>query len=467
MNDNIILLTDSYKQTHHRMYPLGLEYMHSYFEPRSGGEFDRVVFFGLQYFIKKYLAGRVVTEANIDEAEWFCREHFGDDHFNRSGWEHILRHYDGRLPVDIWAVPEGAVVPEGNVLFTIMNTDPVVPWLTNHLETLLVQVWYSTTVATISFHLRQMLSRALQKSGTPENIESRLHDFGLRGSTSIESAALGGAAHLLNFIGTDNIPACRLLQQYYSDIGETFMPGYSVPASEHSTITSWGEQHEVDAYRHIIERYPKGIVSVVSDSWDIFRAIQKIWGDELHDAVLARNGTVVIRPDSGDPLANLLRILATLGAKFDVRINSKGYRVLPDQLRLLQGDGITRESLPHIVDGLLEAGWSLDNVVFGSGGGLLQSCNRDTQRFAFKCSFVQVDGDPRAVWKKPASDLTKASKSGVLSLWKHAGKYTTCGEVAPVTPFGFERGVLQHVFHNGMITKHLRLEDIRQELLSY
>ena len=199
IGDNIILLTDSYKQTHPPMLPPGIKFLGSYFESRVGGEYDSAVFFGLQYILTKYFKGKVVTKDGIDEAEDFCKNHFGQDLFNKEGWEYILEKHSGRLPIDIYAVPEGSVVGQGNVLFTIENTDEKCAWLTNHLETLLVQLWYPCTVATISREQKKILKAALEKTGTPEKLPFMLHDFGYRGSTSVEAAGIGDAAHLVNF----------------------------------------------------------------------------------------------------------------------------------------------------------------------------------------------------------------------------------------------------------------------------
>ena len=459
MLNNIILMTDSYKQTHHLMYPPGTQYVYSYLEARAGGEIPETVFFGLNYLLQEYLVGQRVTLEDIAEAEEFCEQHFGNaDVFNRKGWMHIWRNHDGFLPLKINAVQEGKVVPESNVLLTIQNTDPECAWLVNHFETLLVQLWYPCTVATISRQQKKMLKEALEATGTVEKLPFMLHDFGYRGSTSVESAALGGAAHLLNFMGTDTIAGIELLRKYY-DTRSVGMPGFSVPAAEHSTITAWGENAEVDAYRHILNTFQSGLVSVVSDSWDIFAACEKLWGGELaYDVRSAEARTVVIRPDSGDPIEVILQCLNILSDKFGSTVNSKGYRVLPDYVRLIQGDGISRHTLPKIVDSLIWAGWSLDNIVFGSGGGLLQDCNRDTLRFAMKCAAVQVNGEWRDVYKRPASDPSKNSKQGKLKLTKNpAGIYTTIG--------ADEKGdnYLTPVFLNGI--KYLvddSLDNIRQ-----
>ena len=452
-NDNIILNTDSYKLTHWKMYPPGTRYVGSYFESRAGGEYDHACFFGLQYIMDKYLAGTRVTERSIDEAEELCRWHFDTDVFNRDGWEHILDSHEGRLPISIRAVPEGTVVPSSNVLLTVQNTDEAVPWLTNHVETLLVQLWYPCTVATISRAMRSLLGEKIGMTGMSGSLPRMLHDFGFRGSASVEAAALGGAAHLVNFDGTDNIPAMRLLVEHYG----AKAPGASVPAAEHSTITPWGREREADAYRHILERYPEGTVSVVSDSWDIVNACRSVWGGKLRDEINANPGRrLVIRPDSGDPLKMLPECLRVLGERFGFSVNGKGYKVLPRHVRLLQGDGISRRSLPMLLDAVARAGWAVENIIFGSGGGLLQDCNRDTLGFALKCNWADVGGQTRDVCKRPASDPGKNSKAGKLKLVASGNGYET-------VPLHDDRpDALREVFCDGKILRRTTLDEIRR-----
>ena len=430
LNNNLLLLTDSYKPSHALQTPAKTEKIYSYFESR-GGEFKEVVLFGPQYILKRYLEGPVVHLDAIREAEELYAAHLRPGIFNKAGWVHILRNHNGRLPVSIKAVPEGTVVPTHNVLMTIENTDPECYWLTNYLETLLVQAWYPSTVATISRHMKKVILSALERSGDPNLIGFKLHDFGCRGVSTMESAAIGGAAHLVNFMGTDTVPALQLLRDFY---GEK-MAGFSIPASEHSTMTSWGKEHEVDAYRNMLDKFPEGLVAVVSDSYDVYNAVSRIWGGVLRDRVLARNGTVIIRPDSGDPKKVVPDLLDLLGKKFETTTNDKGYKVLDPHVRLIQGDGIDRHSLVDILDAVMDRGWSADNVAFGSGGGLLQQCNRDTLKFAFKCSSAVVDGKERDVRKNPVTASWKSSKAGRLSLVHdkmfetvHGSKWATMSE---------------------------------------
>lgn len=451
LHDNLILLTDSYKLTHWKQYPPGTETVYSYFESR-GGWFDEVVFFGLQYYLDRYLAGEVIRASDIDAAEHFVANHLGDATlFNRAGWEHIVNKHGGRLPVRIRAVAEGTPVPTHNVLMTIENTDPACYWLPNYLETLLVQVWYGSTVCTLSRAMKRLILGFLETTGDPGLIDFKLHDFGFRGVSSVESAGIGGAAHLVNFRGTDTLAACTLAAEHYG----APMAGVSIPASEHSTITAWGQDHEVDAYANMLAQFPRGLVACVSDSFDVYRACSELWGRTLRDKVLARNGTLVVRPDSGDPATVVLEVLERLGAAFGSHVNPKGFRVLPPQVAVIQGDGIDYAMTRRILETLRDAGWSADNVAFGMGGGLLQKLDRDSQKFAFKCAEVTVHGQARAVFKDPVTDPGKRSKRGRMKLIRGEAGLET---VSPASPGD---DLLHDVFADGEILVRSDFEAIR------
>jgi nicotinamide phosphoribosyltransferase len=419
------LLTDSYKPTHWLQYPAGTTRVYSYFESR-GGEFKETVFYGLQYFLLKYLTDMDLTEEKVRAAAEFWEAHFGTpDLFNIEGWLHIVHDHKGKLPLEIKAVPEGTVVPTGNVLMTIENTCDKCYWLTNYVETILVETWYPSTVATLSRECKKVIDFYLKKNGTPkpEVRDFKLHDFGFRGSTSPESAGLGGSAHLVNFLGTDTAPALLVAMMYYG----ASMPGYSIPAAEHSTITSWGRDREGDAYENMLVKFRTSpLVAVVSDSYNIYKACEELWGERLRAQIMGRNGTVVIRPDSGDDIPAVLKeVLRILGEKFGYSINEKGYKVLDPHVRIIQGDGIDRHTLGEILAALDEAGWSTDNIAFGSGGGLLQKVNRDTSKYAFKCSLALVAGEWIEVYKDPITDHGKRSKRGRMKLVKRIGHYET------------------------------------------
>jgi nicotinamide phosphoribosyltransferase len=456
MQPNIILLTDSYKVSHYKQYPAGTTQIYSYFESR-GGQFENLTFFGLQYYLKEYLAGQVVTQTKIDQAEKLFADHFGNpDLFNKAGWEYILKEHNGHLPVRIKAVSEGMVIPTHNVIMTVENTDPNCFWLTNFLETLLVQMWYPCTVATISREVKALINKYLEQTGDSSTIDFKLHDFGFRGVSSVESAGLGGAAHLVNFMGTDTVVALTFIQEYYNSDN---MFGFSIPAAEHSTITSWEKTHEADAYRNMLDQYPEGLVAVVSDSYDVYYACEKLWGEVLKEDILGRNGTLVVRPDSGVPQDVVLKCVEILGDKIGFTVNEKGYKVLNPKIRVIQGDGVNYESIGEILENLKIHGWSADNVAFGMGGALLQKVHRDTQKFAFKCSCATVNGEDRDVFKDPITDQGKRSKKGRLKLVYGNGKYQT----KALHEDGED--ILQVVFENGVILREIDFETVKQHSL--
>lgn len=440
--NNIILLSDSYKVSHHVQYPPNTTKIYSYFESR-GGLHQEVCFFGLQIFIKKYLIGKVVTRDKIEEAKTLYELHFGPgtNVFNEEGWNYILNKHNGKLPIEIKAIPEGTVLPYKNALFTMVNTDPKCYWLTNFLETLLVQVWYPMTVATNSREQKKIILNSLKKTGDPNGVNFKLHDFGYRGVSSVETAGIGGAAHLTQFLGTDTVAGLVVARDFYG----ADCAGFSIPASEHSTITAWEQSGETAAYKNMLKQYPKGLVACVSDSYNIYHAAEKIWGEELKDLVLKRDGVLVIRPDSGDPPTVDLKLLEILGNKFGYTENDKGYKVLDDHVRIIQGDGIDIEMLEKIINHINSNGWSTDNIAFGSGGGLLQKMNRDTQKCAFKCSYAEINGKGVNVFKDPMTDPGKKSKKGILSVELVDGVYTTLcdGNHNPKTD------IMRTVFLNG------------------
>jgi nicotinamide phosphoribosyltransferase len=453
---NFLLRTDSYKFTHWKQYPPNTTAIYSYLESR-GGMFPATVFFGLQYYLRAYLQGPVFTKTDIEGADEFCKQHFGRDLFNRDGWGRLLEKYAGCLPVRIKAVPEGTVVQNLNVLATIENTDPEFPWLTNYLETLLLKVWYPTTVATLSREIKKIIKGFLERTGDPSLLPFKLHDFGYRGVSSEETAAIGGAGHLVNFMGTDTVAGILLLQEHYYTKS---MPGFSIPASEHSTITAWGKGNELEAYKNMLTAYPEGLVACVSDSYNIYNACEKLWGELLKPDVLHRNGTLIIRPDSGDPINVLTRVFEILGEKFGYQTNPKGYRVLPPCLRVIQGDGVNMFTIQNMLYQLAKFhGWSADNIAFGMGGALLQQLNRDTQKFAFKCSAAEVGGEWRPVFKDPITDPGKNSKHGRLTLIEpQPGEFRTMENVVGLTG----EDCLLTVFENGQIKKEYDLDSIRQ-----
>ena len=455
---NIILNTDSYKVSMFKQYPAGTTGVYSYIESR-GGRYDRTVFFGLQAFIKEYLL-EPITQADIDIADEILTAH--GEPFNRSGWEYILRVHNGFLPVVIKAVPEGTVVPVKNVLATIENTDPECFWLTTWLETALLRaIWYPTTVATQSYTIKRVILDYLEKTGDPTLIDFKLHDFGARGVSSLESAAIGGASHLVNFMGTDTVSGILYAREYY-DAG---IAGFSIPAAEHSTITSWGRDREADAYRNMLTSFakPGSIVAIVSDSYDVYNAASKLWGEELKEQIIASGATVVIRPDSGDPVTVNKELVQILDQKFGSTVNGKGFKVL-NNVRLIQGDGVNELTIRSILGAFMALGYSADNIAFGMGGALLQQVDRDTQKFAMKCSSAKINGEWVNVQKDPITDSGKKSKAGRVQLWNSGGEYVSSVD----KPNGWhDRGfedfssVLVEVFRDGKLTKEYMFEEVR------
>jgi len=420
---NIVLGSDSYKFSHDVQYPPHVTRVHSYLESR-GGSYPATLFAGLQPLLKKYFVGPVVTKEKIEEARDIIGAHFGNTKtFNEEMWNHILNTWGGHLPLTIKAVPEGSLIPTRNILVSVVNNDDKCRALTNFIETKLMHVWYPITVATRSYFLKKLILAALEETGDPSLIDFKLHDFGYRGVSSEESAAFGGAGHLVNFKGTDTMAAVLLCREYYNEP----MAGFSIPASEHSTITSWGLENEFQAFYNMLKQYPTGLVACVSDSRDIFKACRDGWGGLLREMVLSRDGTLVVRPDSGDPLVVLPAVMEILGNAFGTSINSKGYKVLNPHIRVIQGDGVTAESLPGMLDILKKNHWSIDNIAFGSGGGLLQIMNRDTLSMAFKCSavFDKIRNEWVDVYKDPITDPHKLSKRGRMVLSKNGHYFST------------------------------------------
>lgn len=462
--DNLLLNTDSYKASHWLQYPPNTDATFFYIESR-GGLYDRTVFFGLQAILKEYLA-KPITHADVDEARDLFAAH--GEPFNETGWRYIVDKHAGLLPLRIRAVPEGTVVPTHQALVTIESTDPMAYWVPSYIETLLLRLWYPVTVATISWHAKQTIRQFLERTSDDPvgQLPFKLHDFGARGVSSAESAALGGAAHLVNFMGTDTVSGLLAAKAYYHEP----MAGFSIPAAEHSTITSWGREHEVDAYRNMLKQFakPGSIVAVVSDSYDIYHAIREHWGKTLKQEVIESGATLVVRPDSGDPVDVVHQCLVLLDEAFGHTVNSKGYKVL-NHVRVIQGDGINPNSIRAILERATSTGYATDNLAFGMGGALLQQLNRDTQKFALKCSAARVNGQWIDVYKEPITDKGKMSKRGRMTLLQHR-EYSTFKTVSVpheagsldevVKPMGFEDAMLV-VWENGQLVRDWTFHDIR------
>ncbi len=464
IENNICLLTDSYKVTHHYFYPKGTEKIYSYLESRVGAEFNKTIFYGLQYIIKKYLEGSVVTQEKIDEADSIISTHIGEGIFNKKGWEHILDNYDGRLPIEIKAVAEGTPVEVGNALMTVENTDKKSCWLPNYLEPLLLQVWYPSTVATLSAEVRKLCNFYLEITGSlKDNLDFMLHDFGYRGATSTESSRLCGSAHLLSFSGTDTIPSLSIPVNYYNDPN---IYGFSVQATEHSVMTSLGPEGEISQVLNVIDNAKDGVLSIVIDSYNYKNLLAEAGksGSELNDAILnfldGENNKVVFRPDSGDPVSTTIDCLNLLSEGFGSHLTDKGYKVFDLNIGLLWGDGLNYQKIRDILFAMKSAGWAAQNIIFGMGGGLHSSVTRDTQRNAFKCSAQLRDGEWHDISKNPL-DSSKKSKTGRFKLVKQNNSFKT----VQIDSEGED--YLQTVFRNGELLIEDKFGDIKNRALNY
>lgn len=455
MMKNLILATDSYKCSHWKMFPKEVTGLYAYIESR-GGKYPEVLFFGLQYAIRKFLS-TPITESDVIEAECFMKNHGVP--FNKAGWMRVVDVYGGMIPVIISAVPEGTLVPVGVPMVTVTCTDPKLYWLATYIETFLLRaVWYGSTVATNSFMCKRVIKQYLDETGDVSGLGFKLHDFGARGVSSQESAMIGGAAHLVNFLGSDTIEGVWCANKYYSDS----MAGFSIPALEHSVTTSWGPAREVKCFENALEVYggEGKLLACVSDTYDIFHAVEVIWGTLLKDKVIESGTTVVIRPDSGDPVFVVSKVMRILGEKFGYTINSKGYKVL-NNVRVIQGDGVNIHSIESILKSLKNDGFSADNIAFGMGGALLQQLDRDTQRFAMKASAVKVGDNWIGISKDPVTDPGKASKAGrVIAAIGKDGKLE-CSTLEKNTSF------MDVVYFYGDISNTASLTTIRARAAAY
>lgn len=469
MARNILQYTDLYKPTMHCQYPEGVTEVHSYIESRSGGKFDHILFNGVQAFVKEWLLNPI-TRHDVDEMEDIYTSAFNGykNGFNRSVFDHVVNKHGGFLPLEICALPEGLVVPTGLPLATVRNTDPLARSITTYIEpAILPATWYASTVATISQRIRTLIAGYMQL--TCDNLDGlpfKLHDFGVRGASSFDSAAIGGVGHLISFLGTDNVPALFHARKYYG----SNCVGFSIPAMEHSTVTSWGRAGESAAYANNLSRHKgAGMVACVMDSYDQRSALSEILGGTMKQEIIDSGVKFIARLDSGDPVVEVIEALNRLDACFGHTVNSKGFKVL-NNVGILQGDGVDEESIGAILSSLLKSGFSVDNIAFGMGGALLQHCDRDWGRWAMKCSEVTFeDGTTRGVAKDPVTDPGKKSKVGKFLVGRrtvrHPESYHT-GESSyfykALLPGSTEPNLLQPVYRNGELLRDLTLEEIRE-----
>ena len=467
VQQDVLLMADSYKYSHWKQYPENTTWIFDYMESR-GGVYGVTQFVGLQYYLMKYLSAKVTVE-RVEYAKSRIEAHMGPGVFDYNGWMRIAVEHNGKLPVKIRAVKEGSVVPVKNVLMTMESTDKALPWLPSFLETVLMKVWAPTTVATTSLTAKAIISQYLEE--TADNLSGlpfKLHDFGDRGVSSPESAGICGLAHLVNFMGSDTTSALEVAKNFYGSL----MAAFSIPATEHSSMTILGRDGEFIQMRRFIEQFADNkIKACVSDSFDIYKAIE-FWAT-LKPLLIEQGATLVVRPDSGDPIDMSLYCVDKLAHAVGYSDNSKGYRLLDPTVRVIYGDGIDDPSvIRDILENLKRNGYSTDNMAFGMGGGLLQKNNRDTQKFAIKCSAAEISNAVVDVYKDPITDHGKVSKKGILDLvTDEEGKFHTVNldhyyaidfYTNNLTVFENEKSALVTVFENGEVLVKYTLDEMRE-----
>jgi nicotinamide phosphoribosyltransferase len=478
-NINLLLMTDVYKCGHLNQYVKGTQYVYSYLMARSTKNYNKSVFFGLQYYLKEYLT-RGISHENVDEFMKVTKSVIGSNPTDVETESKLRKLANlGYLPIEIKCVPEGTVIDNKNVLLSIKNTLPEFHWVVGFIESVLLKIWFPITVATTSYTYRKIVDNYFEQ--TCKDLKHlntfMVHDFGYRGDTSEESSMISGSAHLLSFIGSDTLVTHNFLLEYYNaqstlDAGKTILS--SVPASEHSVMCSFGKENELDAYINMLELYPSGIVSIVSDTYDIYNVLTNI-AKKLKPSILKRNGKVVFRPDSGnqehilcgDPEADPdspqgKGCLRLLDEEFGSTINSQGYKVLNDKVGLIYGDGMYLSKYERILEKMKQMGYASCNLVIGVGG-ILRFCTRDTLGFAIKATNVIVNGESKAIYKDPVTDSGKKSHRGLLTLEMKDGCYVTRDEVTEAEE---SEGLLKTVFLNGKILVDQDLETIRKRVES-
>lgn len=526
-------MTDGYKCDHKRQYPQFTSLVYSNLTPRTTRRNpapDKFVFAGLQYFIKRYLIeGWQKDFFDLPKAQVvsrftrLMRSYLGPD--NKVGFEHIAALHDlGYLPIKIAALPEGSLGSLRVPCLTIWNTHPDFFWITNYLETILsTTLWGPCTSATTARQYRKLFSQYAKETGGDLNfVPFQGHDFSFRGMFCFEAAQLSGFGHAIYFAGTDTVPVLTFAEDYYGADLDTELVGCSVPATEHSVMCAGGMVNEVETFRRLIEDiYPDGIVSIVSDTWDYWKVINPKEGimQTLKPKIMARNGKVVIRPDTGDPVKIVCglawevkdlteaSINEALEARFDYvmynsvyyeikfkantpylepmdydsvspeikgsirclwdgfggKLNEKGFRELDSHVGLIYGDSITLERAGQICERLKRAKFASTNIVFGIGSFTYAYVTRDTDGYAVKATFVRIKDQDYSIFKKPATgDGTKNSAKGLLSVTKLDGTFVLHEEVTWEEATNSELVV---VFENGVLLQEYTLKDIRQRAL--
>jgi nicotinamide phosphoribosyltransferase len=480
---NPLLLTDGYKVDHRRQYPNGTSLVYSNWTPRRSriDGINKVVLFGLQYFIKKYILEdfeiyffKQPKDKVIAEYQRRINNYLGT---NQVGTKHIEELHDlGYIPLVIKALPEGSSVPVRTPMITMYNTLPDFFWLTNYFETLMSAViWMPCTSATIAKQYRRILDNfALKTSSDPDFVNWQAHDFSMRGMGGIEAAICSGSGHLLSFTGTDTIPAINFLEHYYNADSDKELIGGSVAATEHSVMCMGTTEGELDTFRRLIcDVYPSGIVSIVSDTWDLWKVLTN-YLPELKKEIIHRDGKVVIRPDSGDPVDIICGdpngknenerkgVIEILWDIFSGRINDKGYKELIPQIGAIYGDSINIPRAIQICERLREKGFASTNVVLGIGSFTYQYNTRDTFGFAMKATYGEVNGVGREIFKDPVTDDgTKKSAKGLIKIIYEDNEYKLIDQVNWKEE---GQGELNEVFRDGKLLSDQSLAEIRRRI---
>jgi nicotinamide phosphoribosyltransferase len=455
--------TDGYKPSHWKFLEDDLEEAYLYLESR-GGLFGETTFYGAQAHCLKYLCGQMFDERQVKIAAKRYAKYYGSsDVFNERGFLDVVNELGGRAPLEIQAIPEGMTVPVKTPLMTFRNTrGKKYRWFPGYYEGLNFKPWYPTTVCTLSNHIIRMIYKFLVETGTPEEIALKLIDFGYRGVSSEESGQIGGSAHAVNAVGSDTVCCISHILKYYGmGLPEDYMPIGSIQATEHFVMTARGLARENEVVADILRKCPSGAIAIVGDSKNIYDFCEKVIGGVLRDKVRERDGITIVRPDSGDPIPVMMRVMWLLGEQFGFReeTNGKPYRTL-NKVRVLQGDKNDYDAIYDMCRAFKGARWSIDNVAFGMGGALLQGLTRDTQKFAMKCSSVTVNGKWQDVYKDPITDPGKSSKPGrFLVSRSHDGRFSTTTMQQDVIYTG---NLLRPIYREGEMLVLDNFETIRQ-----
>jgi len=458
MVENRVMLADSYKYSQPPQYPGNMIGMYDYMEARKN-KTGKVVFFGAQYILKEYFS-TPITIGEVMEAYRYAEGH--GEPFDLGGWTYIVHELGGMLPVKISSLPEGGVYPTGVPLMVIQYTDEKVAWVVGWLETVLMKVWYPTAVATKSYEVRQLLLKYAEMTQDNPFVDFQYHNFGDRGSTCVEAAGIGGVAHLTQFLGTDNFNSLRYCEEFYNNVDDPLIAGYSIPATEHSTVTSWGREGEFDFYDNFLEiNKERDLIACVVDSYDPYKATDYLTSGEYKEKVESEEyPNFVLRPDSGEPEAvvtTMIRIMEANNVAFTV--NDKGFKVFTNY-SILWGDGITPHQIAIILHVVTQLGYSSSIMAFGSGGDLMQNVNRDTNGFAVKCSSITLaylDGvEEREVYKDPITDPGKKSKRGKVAAIRNSNGVYSAGYAVD------SRNAMEVIYLNGKLMKTHNFEEIRK-----